>query len=290
MARKASRRRDEAEAAEVDERRRAALWAQLPGSWDAAVPYYRQLIDRFNAAVLLGADASRYRGEAEPGDSPAQLAASAAKEAADMLARKLHGGVGIRGSYWASLPRLERATASRWPTVPVWGQTGQFPLDLTVPEVPARRRAPALLERHVRIRVAFGGFESGFAVHAMDWDVPFISETGYRSFHGYWGTLAPGTTVDAFVRAAILAYLMDECEGGRLHDIKAEYQKHHRERHVPWPAEESDLHRRLAASRTAQTMRDMAVQLEVEPEPVAEVPFALVGAAAPTTAVQLGLF
>jgi hypothetical protein len=47
----------------------------------------------------------------------------------------------------------------------------------------------------------------GFSAHAVDWDKPFLSPTGYRSFLGVIATPQIGYTPDIFARDAILAYV-----------------------------------------------------------------------------------
>jgi hypothetical protein len=54
----------------------------------------------------------------------------------------------------------------------------------------------------------------GFAVHAVDWEKPFLSETGYRSFLGAGGALAPGYGPDRFAAAIIDGHVQRELRGG----------------------------------------------------------------------------
>lgn len=52
-----------------------------------------------------------------------------------------------------------------------------------------------------------------FSAHAVDWDQPFLSETGYRSFMGVNAALVPGLTPDAFAREVITAHVSTALKG-----------------------------------------------------------------------------
>ncbi len=96
------------------------------------------------------------------------------------LALRLNGGErGILADEDAPGCVLERESAAPPGAVPLWGQKGAFIVTVA----------------GMRVRVAlhgvFGigswsGFWPGFAAHAVDWDKPFLSETGYRSFLGIY--------------------------------------------------------------------------------------------------------
>ncbi|MBP0614251.1 hypothetical protein [Jiella mangrovi] len=181
-----------AEAAETN--RKAAFEREtghLPGSMEAAVPYLFDLIAAHHAAMLAADidEALRLRGDAH------------------RLAEKLNdGGPGILAGPDAPGCRLERLTASQDGTVPLWGQTGSF-----------------IIETHgIRARIEmsglFGigaGFSTwpGFAAHAVDWNRPFISQTGYRTFLGIHAEPAPGLTPDTFAEKVIAAYVEKELKG-----------------------------------------------------------------------------
>jgi hypothetical protein len=66
-------------------------------------------------------------------------------------------------------------------------------------------------------------FWPGFTAHAVEWDKPFLSETGYRSFLGLNAAPVPGLTPDAFVRRVIAAYIARERKG-RLAMIEPRYR------------------------------------------------------------------
>jgi len=61
-----------------------------------------------------------------------------------------------------------------------------------------------------------------FGAHAVDYEKPFISETGYRCFIGVRADMVPGITLDAFARRMIEAYVAKECKG-KLRKIERGY-------------------------------------------------------------------
>jgi len=174
--------------------------AYLPSTMDEAIPYYRKLIERHHAAMLTGDEA----------------AAMKIREEAHDLAVKLNGGnPGICGSPDAPAYQLERATEAPAGTTPMWGQTGEFTIAVC----------------NMRVRVEqdglFGTGAStsaypGFAAHAVDYEKPFLSETGYRSFLGCHAAFAPGMTPDAVACEMVRAYVERECKG-KLRKIERSY-------------------------------------------------------------------
>jgi len=63
----------------------------------------------------------------------------------------------------------------------------------------------------------------GFSAHAVDQGRPFLSQTGYRSFLGVGGALAPGHTPESFCGAIVDAYVAREVKG-RLREIAPRYR------------------------------------------------------------------
>jgi hypothetical protein len=61
-----------------------------------------------------------------------------------------------------------------------------------------------------------------FSVHAVDWDKPFLSETGYRSFLGLHAELVPGLTPDTFAIDVICRHVVHNLKG-TLRMIEARY-------------------------------------------------------------------
>jgi hypothetical protein len=65
-------------------------------------------------------------------------------------------------------------------------------------------------------------FWLNFGAHAVDYQKPSISETGYRSFVGCHADPIPGITPDEFARRMIDAYVKQECKG-KLKKIERSY-------------------------------------------------------------------
>lgn len=175
--------------------------AHLPGTMDEAVPYLHALIERHHAAMLAG-------------DAGAVLAMHS--EAHD-LAGKLNGyEPGILAGPDAPGCVLDRETAAPDGTVPLWGQSGCF--EIVVAGMRVRIRMDGLFG------IASCHFVwPGFDARAIEFDKPFLSETGYRSFIGLTAELMPGTTPDKFVVEVIAAHVRRELKG-RLLPIDARYR------------------------------------------------------------------
>lgn len=178
--------------------------AHLPGAMEAALPFYRGLIERHHRAMLAG--------EAE--------AVMQLRDEAHCLAVKLNGyDPGILADENAPGCVLDRATRAPEGTVPMWGQSGCF--DITCDGMRVRIE----MEGIFGIGASFMAW-TGFAAHAVEWDRPFLSETGYRSFLGVGGELQPGFTPDSFASAIIAAHVRRELKG-KLAAIKPEYRRGH---------------------------------------------------------------
>jgi hypothetical protein len=67
----------------------------------------------------------------------------------------------------------------------------------------------------------------GFAAHAVDWNCPFLSETGYRSFFGVALELQPGFTPDTFAAAVITTHVKRHLKG-RLFVIEPQHRQRER--------------------------------------------------------------
>lgn len=174
-------------------------FAHLPRDWDAAIPYYRALIERHHGFMLAG----NYDE------------ALAVREEAHRLAVKLNNyDAGILADRDAPGCVLERVTRARKGTVPLWGQGGSFEIRIG----------------SMRVRVAIDGMFGigscycrwpGFAVYAVERDKPFVSETGFRSFLGVYADLPSGQTPESFVNTVVRSHIRAVLRG-RLLDIKAE--------------------------------------------------------------------
>ncbi len=183
------------EQAALEERTR-----HLPTEMEDGIAVYRQLVERYHATVLAGD----------------WEAAEVLIEEAHHLAVRLNGGdPAILGGSNASARVLERETAAPDGQVPLWGQTGSF---LVQP-------CKGMLAR-IEMDGLFGlcgGLYPTFAVHAVNPDAPFLSETGYRSFHGWRFPVEPGMTTAAYAEAIIRDYVQ-RVRKGKLCRIDAAYR------------------------------------------------------------------
>lgn len=176
-------------------------YAHLPGIYDEAVPFLRGLIDQHHAAMIAG--------HAE--------VAMPLREEAHHLAEKLNNyEPGTLAGDDAPGRRLDRLTRARKGRVPLWGQSGAFTVEV----------------QGMRVGIDLDGLFGltwnvfhwpGFGAHAIDWDKPFLSETGYRSFIAINTPLQPDYTPDRFAREIIAAMIARENKG-KLVAIKPEYR------------------------------------------------------------------
>lgn len=180
--------------------------AHLPDTMEAGLPHYRMLIRHHHAAMLAANvdETMRLRREAR------------------LLARRLNDGdTGILAGPDAPGRVLDRESAAAPGAVPLWGQSGDFIITIGAMQV------------RIEIEGLFGigsgfGYWPGFSAHAVVFDRPFLSETGYRSFLGVHADPAPDLTPDEFVCKVLGGYVARELKG-RLLPIASRY----RERAVP---------------------------------------------------------
>jgi len=174
--------------------------AHLPSTMEEAIPYYRKLIERHHAAMLAG-------------DIPVAMKI---REEAHDLAYKVNGGdTAIKGGPDAPAYVLDRATAAPAGTLPMWGQTGEFTINVGT--------MPVRIEQEGIFGIGTSsGVWLGFGAHAVDFQKPFLSQTGYRSFLGCHAEMVPGMTPDVFARDMIDAYVQRECKG-KLRQIERSY-------------------------------------------------------------------
>ncbi len=175
--------------------------SHLPGTMDEAVPFYRLLIRQHHAAMLAANvdEAMRLRREA------------------DLLALRLNGGdSGILAHDDAPGYVLAREAAAPAGTLPLWGQVGEFVITVGT----------------MRVRIEIEGMSGigssfcywpGFAAHAVDYDKPFLSETGYRSFLGIHAEPVPGLLPDEFAAKVIAAHVARDLKG-KLRAVKPPYR------------------------------------------------------------------
>jgi hypothetical protein len=175
--------------------------AHLPGTMKEAIPYYRALIGRHHAAMMTG-------------DGEKTMAI---RQEAEDLAVMLNGGqlLGICGGPDGPARILERETSAPPDAVPMWGQKGSFTVDLNGMKV--------RIEQDGMFGVGHASmFWPGFGAHTVDYQRPFISETGYRSFLGCQAEIVPGVTPASFARQMLAAYLKEHCKG-KLSNIERSY-------------------------------------------------------------------
>lgn len=174
----------------------------LPATMAEALPFFREMIAQHHAAML--------RGNPE--------AVMRCREEAQLLAVRLNGGApGYLAGPDAPGCVLTRETAAAADTVPLWGQAGSFVVTVAGTRV------------RIRLSGIFGicmawSYWPGFDAHAVDWDRPFISETGYRSFLGIHAAPAPDITPEHFAAEVIAAHVRKEMKG-RLVMIEERYRK-----------------------------------------------------------------
>ncbi|GGC12651.1 hypothetical protein GCM10011494_34360 [Novosphingobium endophyticum] len=192
------------QAAETDNRVRRIEreTAHLPGTMAEALPYYRLLLRQHHAAML-----------AANVDETMRL-----REEARRLALKLNGGEpGILAGPEAPGCVLERESAAKPGSVPRWGQTGAFIIELGSMQVA------------IDLNGIFGigssvGFWPGFAAHAVELDKPFLSSTGYRSFLGIHADPQAELSPDEFAAKVVGGYVAREL-GGKLVTIDQRYRE-----------------------------------------------------------------
>ena len=175
--------------------------AHLPGDMAYAIPFYRALLDDHHAA-MIAADLDRV---------------TALREDARNLAIKLNGGtsMGIIADEDAPGCVLARETAAAPGAVPLWGQEGEFIIDV--------RGVPVRIEMKGLFGIASHSHWLGFSAHAVAKDRPFISPTGYHSFLGCQAAIEPNITPYASCAGFIEAHIARDL-GGRLVEISAEYR------------------------------------------------------------------
>jgi hypothetical protein len=163
----------------------------LPGTMKEAVPFYRDLIDRHHSSMLDGDH-----------DTVIEIRGEASK-----LALKLNrGNPGILAGPEAPGCMLALLTAAPDGVVPLWGQDGSFIIETN--GMPVRIE----LEGMFGIGACYMPWLN-FSAHAVDWNKPFLSETGYRSFMGLNTALVPGLTPEQFAVEVIASHVRRKLKG-----------------------------------------------------------------------------
>ncbi len=165
--------------------------AHLPGTMEEGLPFFRSLLEKHHAAMLAGDEEQVMR----------------LRDEADMLALKLNGfESGILAGPEAAGCKLESETAAKPGTVPMWGQEGEFTVCIGSMRV--------RIEMDGVFGIASGvSFWPGFSAHAVDWDRPFLSETGYRSFLGIHWPVEEGLAPDVFIGKVLSHYIAHDLKG-----------------------------------------------------------------------------
>ncbi len=176
---------------QADQQNRDRVWERkaghLPTDIDAGVDLYMTMIEQHHQAMMHG--------------NFEQVLAL--RDQARMLAQKLNDGEIGYLAEGAPGRVLEARTKAKDDTIPSWGQTGSFVIDV----------------QGMRVRIELGGmfcidsrvsFWPGFAAHIVDEDKPFFSETGYRSFLGLQGQAAPGVTPDVYTALVIAQHIEEQ--------------------------------------------------------------------------------
>jgi hypothetical protein len=196
--------------------------AHLPATLEEATPYYRDLIDKHHAAMMVGDEAAVLKLRNEARD----------------LARRLDpDNHGILAGPEAPGYLLERATAAPEGTIPKWGQTGNYIVDVDGMRV--------CIEQDGMLGIGtMAMFWPSFEAHAVDYEKPFISSTGYRSFMGPRVEVMTGISPDQFAKEVIKGYLHAECKDKPTR-IEQSYVERERARRAPAsPDKEGDAHGR----------------------------------------------
>lgn len=180
--------------AENRERKFERKTVHLPETMEAGITYFRGLIAKNHAAMLAADEAETRRLRKE----------------ARLLAVKLNrGDGGILAHETAPGYVLARETAAKPGTVPLWGQTGEFAVQVA----------------GMAVRIEMDGMFGigattmhwpGFSASALKPDKPFLSETGYRSFLGVRADPAPDMTPDTFAEMIVEAYVERDLRGKLL--------------------------------------------------------------------------
>lgn len=166
-------------------------YGHLPATIEEALPFYRHLIARHHAAMLA---------------ADLDTVTALRREAHNLALRLNHGEPGIIAGPNAPGCVLEDRTAAEKDAIPQWGQTGSFIVEVG----------------SMRVRIDMDGiFGIGaqympwmnFSARAVDWNKPFLSETGFRSFIGLYAPLVPNLTPDAFAKEVIASHVQKALKG-----------------------------------------------------------------------------
>ena len=235
--------RDEWERLKYRQRELAANPAQIK----AALPGFFDLLGKFDACM-----------KADDVEGAMRVHELADKYAADLQGGSSFGILTDEGA--ATL--LEDAAAAPDGEVPMWGQRGNFVL-----------RVGLTLIRF-EVDGIYGVCDPfHFSIHAVNWDKPFPSGTGYRSFFTSMQHVPVGATVADWVADSVQRYIREECRKG-LPMIAFE----NRDRHADDPANTLPVVNAAPQSAPFEPkvivgLREKAKAPEPPPEPPADTLF-----------------
>jgi hypothetical protein len=176
---------DRAEHDRIMKRRREL--AKNPALIKAALPGFLDLLREFDACMKADDIA----------------AAMLVHEKADKYAADLQGGNFGMLCLDGAAHLLERAAAAPDGELPMWGQRGNFIVRVGL--TPIRFEVDGI----------FGVCDPfHFSIHAVKWDKPFPSETGYRSFFQSMAHVPVGATVADWVTDCVNGYIRENCKKG----------------------------------------------------------------------------
>ena len=182
-----------------------AKYPGLPSTWDDAIPYHHKLIDRCHTA-FLAADVDEINRVYDEAEALADLLQHIAKGYTSGILAPDGSGT-----------RLATATRALPGIVPHWGQEGDFIIEAAGMRV--RMDTDGIFGIATRFVIL-----PGFGAHAVDYDKPFLSETGFRSFIGYRADLEAGMTVDVFAKS-LIEYHVKNALKGKLLAIEQKYRE-----------------------------------------------------------------
>jgi hypothetical protein len=156
--------------------------APIRNASEDAAPRFMEIIERINASILAG-DTARFQN---------------IKDEARALAEELNGGTNFGMSADRNSPTCVLEIETRAPSgkVPLWGQIGEFVIELD--------GIPVSIDMDGIFGIGF----PAFSARQVRMDLPFpISETGYRHF---FGPDAEPIPVDAYVASVIREHLQEK--------------------------------------------------------------------------------
>lgn len=172
--------------------RMSALAATLPECESKLLELARQTVNALNTAVMEGDETG----------------AKKSSDLYDAVCYKMNGNTfkGCSVGNPSVRQRIEDYCSAVPGTVPLWGQAGEFMLDMGVYRL------------WVKCSTKFGMWMPHFEFFAVDLNRPFLSETGYRSV---FASFAGKATVEEAARTLAKAMPLRKIEDGYRNDYAA---------------------------------------------------------------------